>query len=85
MGVITHCTKILPLTEAHCLESCRFALAPIAADSGEVFDPQTRSKWSFVIKNAHVLAGNCPAKKLGGGVTFIAGLATCPHQLHRTS
>ncbi len=70
--------SLTSLTRAQCAESCRFALAPLAAASGKVFDPETVSTWSFVLRNAHLLSTNCPARKQGGGVVFIAAKSGLP-------
>ena len=56
---------------------------PIATRSGKVINPEPVSTWAFIQKNAIKLSANCLAKKIGGGVVFIAGLAASPHRLHR--
>lgn len=58
---------------------------PIAASLGKVIDPEPVSTWSFVERNVLRLSTNCLAKKLGGGVIFIAGLAAYPPQLYTIS
>ena len=75
-----HYIELLPLTRAHCVESCRFALAPIATSAHEVLDPEPVSTWAHILDNAHKLSTNCLAKRLGGGVVFIAGKKEIPHQ-----
>ena len=55
----------------------------IATSSGKVLDAEPVSTWAFVERNALKLSTNCLAKKLGGGVIFIAGLAASPYQLQR--
>lgn len=84
MGRFHVMLQLLPLTRGHCVESCRFVLAPLASPSGKIIDPEPVSTWSYVLDNAHTLSTKCLARKLGGGVIFIAGLLACPHQLRWT-
>ena len=61
--------------ESKYVETCRFVLTPLADSTHQVLDPEPTSTWFYVLDNAHVLSTNCVAKKLGGGVIFIKGLA----------
>ena len=73
--------EMIAANESALVGSCRFALMPLAMSSGKVLNPESVSTWSFVESNAVRLSANCVARKLGGGVIFIAGLVACPHNL----
>lgn len=76
MKLIPRSMQLTFLTRKNRLGSCRFALTPLPTASGKVINPEPVSTWSFVESNAHILSTNCPARKLGGGVIFIAGLSS---------
>ena len=73
------------LTRVLCVETCRVALMPVATSSGKVLDPEPVSTWSYIERNALRLSTQCLAKKLGGGIIFIAGLTLYSLQTHTTS